>query len=159
MELVHTSALGAITYKLLCRWILPLPAPSRQLRNVVTHSFPMQEACYTCRRRRIQCDRSQIPCRKCENAGLKCFEKRPVRWVQGVAIRGGMRGRSLQDNRVSSTPVGAIDMTLDSPIDGRKDFTTLAESTGQPASIPASITDESLARLDPSARYYLDYCK
>ena len=80
----------------------------------------MQEACYTCRRRRIQCDRSQIPCRKCEKAGLKCLEKRPIRWVQGVAIRGAMRGRSHQDNRVSSAPVGAIDMALDSLIEGRK---------------------------------------
>lgn len=33
-----------------------------------------------------------MPCAKCLKAGLECSEKRPVRWVQGVAIRGKMQG-------------------------------------------------------------------
>ncbi|KAL4976270.1 fungal-specific transcription factor domain-containing protein [Aspergillus desertorum] len=124
-------------------------------------SRPMQEACYTCRRRHIQCDRSQTPCRKCEKAGLKCLDKRPVRWVQGVAIRGGMRGRSHQSNMVSSTPVGAIDMRS-SPLNGLQEPSNARPSmqvvpTCPPTSIPVSMEDEPLARLDPIARYYLDY--
>lgn len=53
------------------------------------------EPCYTCRTRRIQCDRSGVPCAKCQKAGLECFDKRPIRWVKGVAIRGKMQGRSF----------------------------------------------------------------
>ncbi|KAJ5394688.1 hypothetical protein N7509_006475 [Penicillium cosmopolitanum] len=53
------------------------------------------EECWTCRRRRVQCDKCGIPCLKCQNAGLDCLDKRPIRWVQGVAIRGKMQGRSF----------------------------------------------------------------
>jgi hypothetical protein len=55
---------------------------------------PMVEACYTCRYRRIQCDKTSIPCRKCRKAGFECHQKRPIRWVKGVAIRGKMQGVS-----------------------------------------------------------------
>ncbi|KAM3448782.1 hypothetical protein MY3296_007507 [Beauveria thailandica] len=53
----------------------------------------MRDPCWTCRRRTIQCDRSCVPCFKCKKAGLKCLDKRPLRWVKGVAVRGKMRGR------------------------------------------------------------------
>lgn len=53
--------------------------------------------CYTCRSRRIQCDQSSVPCAKCQKAGLECFDKRPFRWVKGVAIRGKMQGRSYEN--------------------------------------------------------------
>lgn len=62
----------------------------------------MPDSCYTCRRRRIQCDRSQVPCAKCQKMGLECFATRPPRWVKGVAIRGKMRGVSFEDNRDAS---------------------------------------------------------
>ncbi|KAL4747415.1 hypothetical protein BDW72DRAFT_206503 [Aspergillus terricola var. indicus] len=118
-------------------------------------------ACYTCRRRHIQCDRSQVPCRKCEKAGLKCLDKRPIRWVQGVAIRGGMRGRSHQDKSISSTPVSAIEMALDPSIELREPLkartSTQIVPMDTPISIPMSMEDETLARLDASARYYLNY--
>lgn len=53
--------------------------------------------CYTCRSRRIQCDQTSVPCAKCQKAGLECFDKRPFRWVKGVAIRGKMQGRSYEN--------------------------------------------------------------
>ncbi|KAJ5725445.1 uncharacterized protein N7483_006802 [Penicillium malachiteum] len=61
------------------------------------------EPCWTCRNRRIQCDQTCTPCKKCQKAGLECFDKRPFRWVKGVAIRGNMRGRSFQNNTESSS--------------------------------------------------------
>lgn len=122
----------------------------------------MQEACYTCRRRHIQCDRSQTPCRKCEKAGLKCLDKRPIRWVQGVAIRGGMRGRSHQNEKISSTPVSAIEMALDPSIKIREPSNARASTQivpkDTPLSIPVSMEAEPLAKLNPSNRYYLNYC-
>lgn len=62
----------------------------------------MYEPCYTCRRRRIECDRSRKPCAKCEKAGLECLKERPVRWVDGMSIRGKMRGLSVKDASTAS---------------------------------------------------------
>jgi hypothetical protein len=52
--------------------------------------------CWTCRSRRIQCDLSPAPCAKCQKAGLECFDKLPVRWAKGVAIRGKMQGHTYE---------------------------------------------------------------
>ena len=53
----------------------------------------MYNSCYTCRRRRIQCEMTGPPCRKCENAGLECFQKRPLRWVDGAEFRAKAKRR------------------------------------------------------------------
>ncbi|KAL2836795.1 fungal-specific transcription factor domain-containing protein [Aspergillus pseudodeflectus] len=139
----------------------------------------MIQACYTCRRRHIQCDRSAVPCAKCQKAGLQCLDKRPVRWVQGVAIRGGMRGRSFENSSVSSSPVGKIDICSTPPNNLQSPTPTqhhakLPTSLGElspllqrhdaivpvrPAlpSVPVAIGDAALAGLNSTARYYLDY--
>jgi hypothetical protein len=59
--------------------------------------------CYTCRNRRIQCDQSGVPCGKCQKAGLECHDKRPFKWVKGVAIRGKLQGHSYENAISSST--------------------------------------------------------
>ncbi|UKZ71123.1 uncharacterized protein TrAtP1_012086 [Trichoderma atroviride] len=59
----------------------------------------MRGPCWTCRKRTIQCDQSRFPCAKCEKAGLECLDKRPLRWVKGVAIRGKMRGQGFDTNK------------------------------------------------------------
>ncbi|RDW87047.1 Zn(II)2Cys6 transcription factor [Aspergillus mulundensis] len=121
----------------------------------------MQEACYTCRRRHVQCDRSGNPCRKCETAGLKCLDKRPIRWVQGVAIRGAMRGRSHQNDLVSANPVATLDFrqgTSGKPLEPlEQSASNELVPTIPPSSIPVSLKDKPLTKLDPSAQYYLDY--
>ncbi|OQD78512.1 hypothetical protein PENDEC_c001G00818 [Penicillium decumbens] len=61
------------------------------------------DPCYTCRNRRIQCDQTGVPCGKCQKAGLECLDKRPFRWVKGVAIRGKMQGRSYENAGSSFT--------------------------------------------------------
>jgi hypothetical protein len=66
------------------------------------------EPCYTCRNRRIQCDQSSVPCAKCQKAGLECFDKRPFRWVKGVAIRGKMQGRSFTGNASNNDKKSAL---------------------------------------------------
>ncbi|KAL4919014.1 fungal-specific transcription factor domain-containing protein [Aspergillus aurantiobrunneus] len=122
---------------------------------------PKSEACYTCRRRHIQCDRSQTPCLKCQKAGLKCLDKRPVRWVQGVAIRGSMRGRSYHSSSVSLTPVSEIE-TRSSLAEAPKPKNTVSHGDLVPiypaiSTIPSSLGDAILSGLDTTARYYLDY--
>ncbi|KAL4805354.1 fungal-specific transcription factor domain-containing protein [Aspergillus unguis] len=114
------------------------------------------EACYTCRRRRIQCDRSSTPCQKCQKAGLECVDKRPVRWVQGVAIRGGMRGRSYDNSSVSLMPVEQFPARSASVARTPEVKPSMEVAKIAPAmsSIPLSISDTT---LDSSARYYLEY--
>ncbi|KAF7183562.1 hypothetical protein CNMCM7691_003841 [Aspergillus felis] len=102
---------------------------------------PMIEACYTCRYRRIQCDRSGIPCRKCEKGGFECHQKRPIRWVKGVAIRGKMQGVSYS--------------RLDSPAGDEQGLIKLRREGQQ--DLPAGLGDVSVSSLDRVSKYYLDY--
>ncbi|KAB8255659.1 fungal-specific transcription factor domain-containing protein [Aspergillus pseudonomiae] len=63
----------------------------------------MEKSCYTCRRRRIECEMSEPPCKKCKKAGLECFRKRPFRWVEGAAFRGKKKASSAKDASVAAT--------------------------------------------------------
>lgn len=57
----------------------------------------LEKSCWTCRNRHVKCDRSPAPCAKCRKAGLECFNKLPIRWVKGVALRGKMQGHMYED--------------------------------------------------------------
>ncbi|GAQ09868.1 hypothetical protein ALT_7189 [Aspergillus lentulus] len=99
------------------------------------------EGCYTCRHRRIQCDRSGIPCLKCEKGGFECHQKRPIRWVKGVAIRGKMQGVSYSRlNILAGDGQGLIKLRRE----GRRD-------------LPTGLGDVSMSSLDRVSKYYLDY--
>ncbi|KAI5806422.1 fungal-specific transcription factor domain-containing protein [Peziza echinospora] len=66
---------------------------------VAPYSGPIADSdCYTCRRRRVRCDRALDTCRKCTKAGHECAGyKKGFRWVGGIASRGKMMGRSTFD--------------------------------------------------------------
>lgn len=49
-----------------------------------------------------------MPCAKCRKAGLECFDKRPIRWVKGVAIRGKMQGRSFPSKESDNNKKSAL---------------------------------------------------
>ncbi|PGH03703.1 hypothetical protein AJ79_07285 [Helicocarpus griseus UAMH5409] len=54
--------------------------------------------CYTCRRRRVTCDRLLPSCQKCRAAQRTCLGyKKPITWVRGVASRGKMMGLTFDD--------------------------------------------------------------
>ena len=97
----------------------------------------MTNPCYTCRRRHIQCDCSGVPCAKCQKAGLQCFDKRPLRWVKGVAARGNLQGVSAEDAASR----------------------TQAVARAEAARPPAGLGDNMTAGLDRVSRFYLDYCE
>ncbi|KAF8534071.1 fungal-specific transcription factor domain-containing protein [Trichophaea hybrida] len=63
--------------------------------------------CYTCRRRRVKCDRQLPLCAKCERTKLECLGyKKPLVWNKGVASRGKMMGKTFpapSDDRSRST--------------------------------------------------------
>lgn len=162
--------------------MLDLPLYMQRLAMDSVH-----EACYTCRSRRIQCDQTGMPCAKCEKAGLECFDKRPFRWVKGVAIRGKMQGRSYESKGTSSatnsdstlakpkrsvvkSSPGRVEKVKSdrgmSPMDfecdvheyGPRILTRLIPDSNSPLEIPWTIEDPSVANLDQKSRYYIDYC-
>jgi hypothetical protein len=51
--------------------------------------------CYTCRRRHVKCDRMLPTCAKCAKKGVPCLGyQKPLRWAEGVAVRGKLKGKS-----------------------------------------------------------------
>lgn len=107
------------------------------------------DPCWTCRNRRIQCDQAGPPCAKCEKAGLECFDKRPFRWVKGVAIRGKMQGRSYEGKTEESfsalKPVRSPAKKSRALVSGEK--------------LPIALQDPSTSHLDQVSKYYIDYCE
>ncbi|RPB05580.1 hypothetical protein L873DRAFT_1662152 [Choiromyces venosus 120613-1] len=59
--------------------------------------MPATVDCYTCRRRRVRCDRALPHCEKCTaRPGLDCLGyKKPLVWNKGVASRGKMMGKTF----------------------------------------------------------------
>ncbi|KAJ5987284.1 hypothetical protein N7451_011649 [Penicillium sp. IBT 35674x] len=111
----------------------------------------MRAACWTCRSRTIQCDQTSFPCAKCEKAGLECFDKRPLRWVKGVAIRGKMRGRVLGVNPKASNEYPC-------PKSKRKQLSHLSATSLAINPTPKfALQDPCVHDLDWSSRFYLDY--
>ncbi|KAL6228638.1 hypothetical protein BDW75DRAFT_251141 [Aspergillus navahoensis] len=104
----------------------------------------MREACWTCRNRTIQCDQSGFPCLKCEKAGLECRDKKPLRWVKGVAIRGRMRGYEYKEWPIKRDAIASI-QDKSKQVRGRNPQPHFA------------LQDPHVQNLDPSSRYYLDY--
>jgi hypothetical protein len=124
--------------------------------NPVSYSqgiHQMGGSCWTCRSRTIQCDQSRFPCSKCEKAGLQCFDKRPLRWVAGVAIRGKMRGRIFH---------AAPEVVNQAQLARRRRTQLLPDSAKRLAVDSSSfvaLQDPRIHNLDRSSRFYIDYCK
>lgn len=116
----------------------------------------MNRACWTCRSRTIQCDQSRSPCAKCEKAGLECFDKRPLRWVKGVAIRGKMRGHLYEDpdsNKMSKSQMQRVKRQKWVSTSATKCLTADNE-------MPVfALQDPRISNLDRASRYYMDYCR
>lgn len=52
--------------------------------------------CANCERRRIRCDFKRPNCNKCSRKGLECpGYSRQLKWINGVAARGHLQGRSV----------------------------------------------------------------
>jgi hypothetical protein len=59
--------------------------------------------CRICNRRRIRCDRRLPTCGKCEKRGLTCSGYGIIlKWDQGVASRGNLKGKSLPIKRADA---------------------------------------------------------
>jgi hypothetical protein len=140
------------------------PLSQQHLHLVILYNSPQSlhatnedmNPCWTCRNRRVQCDNSGTPCAKCEKAGVECFDKRPLRWVKGVAIRGKMQGYSYEGKPDGSMKVSRIAKNARSKRNSPAGaLVRSSESTG----LPITLQDPSMLNLDQTSKYYIDYCK
>ncbi|KAJ5359489.1 uncharacterized protein N7496_011902 [Penicillium cataractarum] len=126
--------------------------------------------CYTCRNRRIQCDQSGVPCGKCQKAGLECLDKRPFKWVKGVAIRGKLQGHSYENATPSSAivkdkfvgPANPKRALVQASVRRDRRFDTLVTTSGSSSSSSSPgpsliIQDPTFSSLDKTSKYYIDY--
>ncbi|KAL4961694.1 Zn(II)2Cys6 transcription factor [Aspergillus stella-maris] len=72
-------------------------------------------ACHTCRRRRVKCDLGKPRCQKCYAAGVECLGyDNLILWVDGIASRGKMMGKSFPGAPVMSSRFTNQTMLYDS---------------------------------------------
>jgi hypothetical protein len=113
----------------------------------------MLKPCWTCRSRTIQCDQSRSPCLKCEKAGLECHDKRPIRWVKGVAIRGKLRGYVFEKtSKASGNP-------WTTRLGGKQVSLTSAKRLQILHTPSFAMQDPRIHNLDRLSKYYIDYCR
>lgn len=113
----------------------------------------MLRPCWTCRSRTVRCDQSRVPCLKCEKAGLECHDKKPLRWVTGVAIRGKLRGFVFKDASEASQDSRA-------PRSNVKQVSLTSAKRLQILQTPAfGMQDPHMSNLDQLSRFYVDYCR
>ncbi|KAF3000603.1 hypothetical protein E8E14_000808 [Neopestalotiopsis sp. 37M] len=68
------------------------------------------KGCYTCERRRIQCDRTSPNCHKCLRKGLDCpGYGRRLKWAGGAALRGRLAELKVADPSVPENSSGSDD--------------------------------------------------
>ncbi|RAH70036.1 Zn(II)2Cys6 transcription factor [Aspergillus aculeatinus CBS 121060] len=96
----------------------------------------MPSACHTCRRRRVKCDFRTPKCGRCEKSGVECLGYgKLITWVQGVASRGKMMGKSYKP---SSTP-------------------PVSQSTEMRIHVQRALMDPFLQDLSSEARHHLNH--
>lgn len=113
--------------------------------------------CWTCRNRRVQCDLSGSPCAKCIKAGVECFDKRPFRWVKGVAIRGNLQGYSYEGNPDKPKKKARASKLVQAK--QKISENALVRAAEDTRCLPAALQDPSILNLDRVSRYYINYCK
>ncbi|CAG7925068.1 unnamed protein product [Penicillium olsonii] len=110
--------------------------------------------CWTCRNRRVQCDLSGSPCAKCVKAGVECFDKRPLRWVKGVAIRGNLQGYSYEgsSDKLKKKPRVAKNARAKP-----NNLENALVKSPEIRCLPAALQDPTILNLDRVSRYYMNY--
>ncbi|KAJ5281423.1 hypothetical protein N7478_006795 [Penicillium angulare] len=67
--------------------------PSDKRKDSLSHRHRSHKGCWTCKRKRIQCDEMRPSCQQCSKRGITCegYEIR-LRWGAGIASRGRFNG-------------------------------------------------------------------
>lgn len=116
-----------------------------------------REACHSCRRQRLKCDRSLPQCLKCVKKGQKCLGyQRLLRWGQGIASRGKMTGVTFEEMTKNRTWPGNSDLQLSSSASLSSQRTSRGSSE---VSSLGALTDPLVQDLNHASRKYLFYCE
>ncbi|KAL2803132.1 fungal-specific transcription factor domain-containing protein [Aspergillus granulosus] len=119
-----------------------------------------KSACHTCRRRRLRCDEAKPLCQRCAAAGIECQGYgNLILWVDGVASRGKMMGKSFSQapaipdgtNAVAS-PACARPSTVSSYRERVDPFPNTA-----PSILQYSLLDPWLQQMGDHTRHYLSH--
>lgn len=126
--------------------------------------------CWTCRRRRVLCDRAQPTCTKCHQSGRECLGyRKPLVWNKGVASRGKMMGKDFEAANVAQVKeVNDSKKLRELPPSGPQkangnpghhlDAPIPIELAYQDSRVFKVLVDPIFQGLGPVTRYYLDYC-
>lgn len=125
-----------------------------------TDNMP-RESCHNCRRRRRRCDRSLPHCQKCRRVDEECLGYgKFFSWVNGVASRGKMMGKSFDKDVKAARKRKNITAPLEP--DEQKPTTTSLQLFSYAQTIMSMdqpLTDPFLQDLNQKSRFYLFYCK
>ncbi|RAH51285.1 uncharacterized protein BO95DRAFT_350661 [Aspergillus brunneoviolaceus CBS 621.78] len=117
----------------------------------------MYSSCYTCRRRHVECQMSQPPCKKCQKAGLECLQKRPLRWVKGATFRGTAKPSTPTENTPQSKTISPPQSHSEMKIMNGSDRWHTGIFDTPLLRIPSSLDEPVTRGLDEDSRYYLNY--
>jgi hypothetical protein len=140
--------------------------------------------CWTCRRRRVQCDRVLPTCLKCKKAGKECLGyKKPLVWNKGVASRGRLMGKTFDEVKQPTQPTpptpsetcshSSMSNAPDEEVEEVVRTDTVLLPTGAQSSssqavatfsnmatqLPRILVDPFFRDFTPLTRYYVQYCR
>jgi len=130
--------------------------------------------CWTCRRRRINCDKTLPTCLKCKKGGKECLGyTKPLKWNDGVASRGKMMGKTFTQPQPALEDVSSPDTVEESSSGSTTQSSTQTyDVVSSPAttevthfnpqtvySFQNNLIDPIFQDMKPITRYYVDYCK
>lgn len=71
--------------------------------------------CLNCKRRKRKCDETRPGCSACERRGIQCQGyATPLRWTNGIAVRGRFAGASVPDVAVLAAAAAGENSSLSS---------------------------------------------
>ncbi|KAH8598856.1 fungal-specific transcription factor domain-containing protein [Bisporella sp. PMI_857] len=118
--------------------------------------------CWTCRRRRIICDKAIPTCKKCHQAGRQCLGyKKPLVWNKGVASRGKMMGKTFEevkeDPKKQKSPPSNISVLSNDSNTTTKAIGSTSSSLQSSFSIQGALVDPIFQDVNHLTRFYLNY--
>lgn len=115
--------------------------PPTEKQKDISHRHRSFKGCWTCKKRRIQCDEIRPACQKCSARGLTCegYEIR-LRWGAGIASRGKYSGAEKPvKESIPPRSKRRWDMR------DKGDRSSLGDGDGQPVLVSQSPTKEGIS--------------
>jgi hypothetical protein len=119
-----------------------------------------KEPCHNCRRRRRRCDRSLPHCQRCHRAEEECLGYgKFFSWVNGVASRGKMTGKSFGKIAKATRKRDCIMAPLEADEQKFNNTSLQLSSYAKPVVfMDQPLTDPFIQDMNQNSRFYLFYC-